>query len=399
MSSSRAVLASKPVFITFDEHRFTKPKAAKALPIKNVHASNRRPATFAPKMAKRVTLSLWFFAQLQGYRSKQKSKARLLFSQEQNDVADKNSSSAALLLEEGNGVENIFSWYGDAPAPIFEENTFAPVDELISPYSHVALLYSDAIQAIADSYQVIIEIRPPCQAIQHLLAQNVPTAIFDNQLIVSQFGPTAGFFTVNASYSHSLPAKQQEHEAQIHHLLNKKLAKAVNLQFSAADLKNALIRGQLTQTQHNLYAAIYHGRQILFSISPRDNLLYDTIAQQYVKVLANQSNDAKQPVTQSYPISQVIARNNTPAQVVARKGQLSDVVARAVNQKAYELGYTGGDLVRISDDKLRFYSGLQKQNRAIFFLPKQPPQQALTQEDHSILYSEFVRKGYMDPEQ
>ncbi|MGL5291883.1 MAG: anthrax toxin-like adenylyl cyclase domain-containing protein, partial [Vibrionaceae bacterium] len=302
MSSSRTVLASKPVFITFDEHRFAKPKSAKTLPIKKVHASNRRPATFAPKMAPRITLSVLFIAVLQGYRSQQKQKTRLLFSANQSDVADKNSNSMALSLEEANTIENIFSWYGDAPAPIFDENTFAPVDELISPYSHSALLYSDAIQAIADSYQVIIEIRPPSNAIQHLLARNVPTATFDSPLTVSQFGPTAGFFTVNAGYSHSLPAKCQEHDAQINHLLSNKLAKAVNLQFSAADLKNALARGQLTQTQHNLYAAIYHGRQILFSISLRDNLLYDTIAQQHVKVLANQNKNAQLPVTQSYTI-------------------------------------------------------------------------------------------------
>ncbi|MGL6175907.1 MAG: anthrax toxin-like adenylyl cyclase domain-containing protein [Vibrionaceae bacterium] len=399
MSPSRAVLASKPVFITFDEHRFRKPEAAKALPIKKVHASNRRPATFAPKMVKRLTLSIFLFAQIQGYRSKQKQKTRLLFSRSRNDVADKNARSAAHLRKENNALDSIFSWAGEAPAPVFDDGNFAPVDELISPFSHAALLYSNAIQAIADSYQVIIEMRPPCQATQHLLARNIPTATFDSLLSVSQFGPTAGFFTVNASYTHASQLKCQEHDALLKQLVSKNLAKVVNLQLSAADLKKALSRGRLTQTQPNLYAAIYHGRQIPFSISARDNLLYDTIAQQYVKVLADQNGNSELPVTQSYQISHVIARDNTPAQTVARKGQLNDVVVRAVNQKAFELGYTGGDLVRISDDKLHFGSSLQKQNRAIFFLPKQTPQQALTQEDHKILYTEFMRKGYMVTEQ
>lgn len=266
-----------------------------------------------------------------------------------------------------------------------------------------SLLYSDAIQSVADNYRVVIGLRAPNPLGAGLLVEGYPTKNFHVKAKSSSVGPTAGFIPLNPFYSKVASAQLSKQQKSIDSALASG-SNAVPLTLSEEREKQLLANGSLVSSGGG-YQAVYPSGQVgNFTVNAKREVFDQQGA---VKVLTNPRG--REAITADYDLFAIYPRVNQAnnirplqsAPVFIRKvsseletrsahlrakkesyvGAQEDpemgnihhfgkVIVSALNTAVNQAGYQGGQLFWHNDETGNPFSpGFDPMDKPIFFVP------------------------------
>ena len=362
MFPKRRVNALTPIFASLNREKEDLSLPPK-IPLSHVHNSIQQLQTCFVPTLKTIQLSAWLGQELKRYR---KSRA-----QKQQPVP----INAATPSGEPEPV--FISPFASKAPPQADFSAF------LADFFYDQLLFGEQIQAIADSYQVTLGLARPNAAGQQLLSSGYPCPRAEvPSRHFSTCGPTAGLLPLDAQYCAASSASHQQAVAQ----LLAQEAQLAELQLSTALLQNALQFGRMRKITQGMYAAIYAGQALHFSIqSPK----YRVKNSQGEPIMVLASRQDNLPFTAPYSLSLIAARKNTPSEMLLQQGRLKQAVVNALNQAVSVKA--GRALALFSAANLSEQQGAHQ----YLFFPRQTAKQLVIGQNQSLLLNALGEEGYL----